>query len=118
GMIDKKYDVYYSGIGYIGSNGANYNWLVANGALDNDMSYNNERVIELFNQAKTTEDLTARDALLKEAGSIIWDELPYLPIFYDKRVYAANNKVHFEEADWQVGMVGIFGAPDKIWIED
>ncbi len=117
GMIDKKYDVYYSGIGYIGSNGANYNWLVANGALDNDMSYNNETVIDLFNQAKTTEDQAARDALLKEAGAIVWDELPYLPIFYDKRVYAANKNVHFEEADWQVGMVGIFGAPDKIWIE-
>ncbi|MCE5209157.1 MAG: ABC transporter substrate-binding protein [Chloroflexi bacterium] len=117
GMVEKKYDVYYSGIGYIGTNGVNYQWLMANGALDNSMSYGNETVIELFNQAKTTEDATERDALLKEAGAIVWDELPFMPIYYDKRVYAANNKVHFEEADWQVGMVGIFGAPDKIWIE-
>jgi peptide/nickel transport system substrate-binding protein len=117
GMEDKKYDVYYSGIGYIGSNGANYQWLVANGALDNSMSYNNETVIQLFNQAKTTEDQTERDALLREAGATVWDELPYLPIYYDKRVYAANNRVHFEEADWQVGMVGIFGAPNRIWVE-
>ena len=117
GIVDKKYDVFYSGIGYIGTNGVNYQWLMANGAVDNSMSYGNEAVIELFNQAKTTEDIAARDALLKEAGDMVWDELPFMPIYYDKRVYAANSRVHFEEADWQVGMVGIFGAPDKIWIE-
>jgi peptide/nickel transport system substrate-binding protein len=117
GKEDKPYDVYWSGIGFIGSNGANYQWLMAYDKVNSSMSYENPEVIELFGLAQTTEDEAERDAYLKQAAEIVWDDAPFLPIYYAKRVYGANKKVHFEDADWQVNMVGIFGAPEKIWIE-
>jgi peptide/nickel transport system substrate-binding protein len=117
GKEEKLYDVFFSGIGFIGENGTNYQWLMANSKADNSMSYENPDVINLFQQAKVTEDIAERDSYLKQAAAIVYDELPFLPLYYDKRVYAANRKLHFEDADWQVGMVGIFGKPENIWIE-
>jgi len=117
GKEEKLYDVFFSGIGFIGENGTNYQWLMANSKADNSMSYENPDVLNLFQQAKVTEDIAERDSYLKQAAAIVYDELPFLPLYYDKRVYAANRKLHFEDADWQIGMVGIFGKPENIWIE-
>jgi peptide/nickel transport system substrate-binding protein len=115
GKVDKPYDVMYSGIGFIGNNGINYQWLMATTKKDSDMSYENPDVNALFEKAKTTEDVTQRDTYLKQAAAIVWDDLPFLPLYYDKRVFAANKNVHFEDSDWQVTMVGIFGKPGNIW---
>jgi len=117
GMVDKPYDVMFSGIGYIGDNGTNYQWLMASNAVDSDQSYENPEVNELFNQARGAADVATRDEYLKQAGAIVWDELPHLPLYYESRVWAYNRKVHLEECDFQVGMVGYFGRPDKIWVE-
>lgn len=115
GKVDKPYDVMYSGIGFIGNNGINYQWLMATTKKDSDMSYENPDVNALFEKAKTTGDATQRDTYLKQAAAIVWDDLPFLPLYYDKRVFAANKNVHFEDSDWQVTMVGIFGKPGNIW---
>jgi peptide/nickel transport system substrate-binding protein len=117
GKAVKSYDVEWTGVGFIGDNGVNYNWLMASNPTDSEMSYENPAVNALFNQAKTTADVTQRDTYLKQAADIVWNDLPYLPIYYEKRVFAANTKVHFEDADWQDNMVGIFGKPGSIWIE-
>jgi peptide/nickel transport system substrate-binding protein len=117
GKVSKPYDVEWTGVGFIGNNGVNYNWLMASNAKDSEMSYENPAVNALFEKAKTTADVTQRDTYLKQAAAIVWDDLPYLPIYYEKRVFAANNKVHFEDADWQSTMVGVFGKPGNIWIE-
>lgn len=117
GLADKPFDVYWSGIGFIGSNGVNYQWLMAYDKVNSSMSYENPEVMDLFEKAKMTEDEAERDAFLKQAAEIVWNDVPFLPIYYDKRVYGANKNVHFEDANWQVNMVGVFGAPDKIWIE-
>ena len=117
GMVDKPYDVMFSGIGYIGDNGTNYQWLMASNAVDSDMSYENATVIDLFNQARAATDIATRDEFLKQAAAIVWDELPHLPLYYESRVWAYNRRVHLEEADFQVGMVGYFGRPDLIWVE-
>ena len=117
GKAVKPYDVEWTGVGFIGDNGVNYNWLMASNPTDSEMSYQNPAVNALFEQAKTTADVAQRDTYLKQAAAMVWDDLPYLPIYYEKRVFAANSKVHFDAADWQTGMVGIFGKPGSIWIE-
>jgi ABC-type transport system substrate-binding protein len=117
GKEDKPYDVMWSGIGFIGSNGVNYQWLMATNKKDSSMSYENPEVNALFEQAKTTADVTQRDTYLKQAAAIVWDDVPFLPIYYEKRIYAANDRIHFEDSDWQTTMVGIFGKPGGIWIE-
>lgn len=116
GKAVKPYDVEWSGVGFIGANGVNYNWLMASDPTDSEMSYQNPAVNALFEQAKTTADVTQRDTYLKQAAAIVWDDLPFLPIYYEKRVYAANVKVHIDDADFESGMVGVFGKPGNIWI--
>ena len=65
---DKVYDVIWSGIGFIGDNGTNYQWLMASSKVESDMSYENPEVLDLFNQARSSEDPAARDELLKQAA--------------------------------------------------
>jgi peptide/nickel transport system substrate-binding protein len=113
----KPYDVIWSGIGFIGDNGVNYQWLMASNKQDSPMSYENPEVNALFEQAKTTADVSQRDSYLKQAATKVWDDAPYLPIYYEKRIYASNDRLHFEDSDWQTTMVGIFGKPGMIWIE-
>ena len=47
---------FFSGIGYIGENGTNYQWLMAADKATSDMAYENPEVIDLFNQARSSED--------------------------------------------------------------
>ncbi len=114
---DKPYDVMFSGKGFVGDNGVNWDNVMASTRKDSTSSYENPVTIDLFNKARAATDVAERDEYLKQAAAIIWEDLPYLPLWYQSRVWAYNTRVHLEDADFQVGLVGYFGRPDKIWVE-
>jgi len=117
GKEDKPYDVMFSGKGFVGDNGVNWDNVMASTRKDSTSSYENPVTIDLFNQARAATDVATRDEFLKQAAAIIWEDLPYIPLWYQSRVWAYNTRVHLEEADFQVGMVGYFGRPDLLWVE-
>ena len=114
---DKPFDVFFSGVGFLGSNGLAYGWLMANDKVNSNMSYENPQINDLFNQAKQQEDPAQRDALLKQVAKIYWDDLPGLNLYYSQRIWAYNKRVHLEDAGFNNNMVGLFEFPQKIWVE-
>jgi peptide/nickel transport system substrate-binding protein len=117
-QADKQYDVYFVSIVATGNNGLNYSWLMA--APDTTtsiMSYVNPDVNALFASAASSMDKTERDGYLKQAAAIIWDELPYIPLYLYTDVYAVNKRVHYEDAGFNEALLGIFENPEKLWVE-
>jgi peptide/nickel transport system substrate-binding protein len=117
GMADKQYDVYWAGVGFLGANAGNYTWEMATDVANSPMSYSNPQILDLFAQAKTNEDPKARDELYKQAAKIFWDEVPAINLYYSQRVYAFNKRVHYDEAGFNAGLVGLFELPGKIWVD-
>lgn len=115
---ERPFDVYWTMIGSAGPNGVSYNWLMANVTEDDSiMGYLNPEVNELFAEAKTTLDPTQRDAYLDEAATIVWDELPFINVFYFDNLYAINKRVHFEETPIDPTMWVQFPYFHKVWVE-
>jgi peptide/nickel transport system substrate-binding protein len=114
---DKPFDVVFSGTGFLGANGLGYGWLMDSTKAGSGMSYVNPQIHDLFTQAKSLEDPAARDALLKQAAKLFWDDLPALNLYYSQRIWAYNARVHLEDAGFNSDMVGLFEFPQKIWVE-
>lgn len=116
--MERDYDIFWTMIGSAGPNGVSYNWLMANPTEDDSiMGYVNEDVNALFDQAKTNSDPTARDEYLDQAATIVWDELPFINIFYYESLYAINNRVHFEETEIDPTMWVQFVDFSKVWVD-
>ena len=115
---DKKYDVIFTWIGGTGDNGINYNWLMASeDTTTSIMAYSNPKVNDLFTKAAATLDNTERDEYLNQAAEIIWDELPYIPLYLRTDIFAINKRVHYEDAIFNNILVGAFEYPEKLWVE-
>ena len=115
---ERDYDAYWTMIGSAGPNGVSYNWLMANPTEDDSfMGYVNDEVNAFFNQAKTTADPETRDEYLHQAANIVWDELPFINIFYFESLYAINKRVHFEETAIDPTMWVQFVDFSKVWVE-
>ncbi len=116
--MERDFDVFWTMIGSAGPNGVSYNWLMANPTIeDSIMGYVNDEVTGLFAQAKTTSDVATRDGYLDQAANIIWDELPFINIFYYDNLYAINKRVHFEEGNLDPTMWVQFVDFAKVWVD-
>lgn len=114
---DKKYDVTWSGTGFLGGNGLSYGWLMADDKVNAPTSYQNDTIRDLFNKAKAEEDKTKRDDLLKQAAKIYWEDVPSINLYYNQRVYAFNTRVHLDDAGFNVDLLRLFEHPEKIWVD-
>lgn len=81
------------------------------------MAYSNPKVNDLFTKAAATLDNTERDEYLNQAAEIIWDELPYIPLYLRTDIFAINKRVHYEDAIFNNILVGAFEYPEKLWVE-
>jgi peptide/nickel transport system substrate-binding protein len=115
---ERDFDAFWTMIGSAGPNGVSYNWLMANMTEDDSiMGYLNPEVNDLFNKAKTSADPAERDAYLDQAANIVWDELPFINVYYFKDLYAINKRVHFEETPIDPTMWVPFPYMSKVWVE-
>ncbi|MCE5208644.1 MAG: ABC transporter substrate-binding protein [Chloroflexi bacterium] len=115
---ERDFDVFWTSIGSAGPNGTAYNWLMANtNADDTIMGYINEDVNDLFDQAKVTDDAAERDEFLNEAANMVWDDLPFLNVYYQENLYAINKRVHFDEDNLDPTMWVQFVDFSKVWVD-
>jgi peptide/nickel transport system substrate-binding protein len=63
------------------------------GGSQNYSGYENPKVTSLLEQARTTADPQARAKLVAQAGDILMQDLPWIPIVAPKTVLAMSNKV-------------------------
>jgi len=63
------------------------------GSSTNRSHYHNEKVIELMDKAIQEFDDTARKAIYKEIQEIAKDDIPVIPLYYEKNFWAVNKNV-------------------------
>lgn len=116
--LPKPYDVVTWGMGYFGSDPSSYATMFGLGdpALSY-AAYDNKQVDDLFSKGKAMKAGPERDAVFTQAGDILWDELPFAPLFYRVNAYGVSKKVHLEETDFNVSLLTNFTNPEKIWKE-
>ncbi|THF84558.1 peptide-binding protein [Cohnella fermenti] len=78
----------------------------------NFVSYSNPAIDELFDKELTQTDQTERTATFHEIGKVLSDDVPWIPIYGQKTVFAANKKianfnpdfrgVSFNAKDWSL----------------
>ena len=59
----------------------------------NDGHYCNPKLDDFLNTARTTPDVPTRQALYKQASTLMEDELPTLNLFFEPRLIAMSRKV-------------------------
>jgi peptide/nickel transport system substrate-binding protein len=64
---------------------------------DNHAFYANPTVDKLLEQARSTADLKAREALYSQIEAIIQNDLPYLTLYYPLTSYAKNQRLQGEQ---------------------
>jgi hypothetical protein len=52
-----------------------------------------------------------------QAANIIWDELPFINVFYYDNLYAINKRVHFEPENLDPTMWVQFVDFSKVWVD-
>ena len=115
---ERDFDAFWTMIGSAGPNGTAYNWLMANMTEDDSiMGYMNQEVYDLFTLAKTSADSAVRDDYLNQAANIVYDELPFINVFYFENIYAINKRVHFAEDNLDPTMWVQFVDFSKVWVE-
>jgi peptide/nickel transport system substrate-binding protein len=118
GKDPKPYDIAVAGGGFFGSDAGSYTTFFAGGSYENTRGgYYNEEVQALFDQAKATQDRAAADNLYRQAGEILWVDLPFIPLYWPQAVWAANNRVHLDEAVINPSLLSIFEYPEKLWVD-
>jgi peptide/nickel transport system substrate-binding protein len=69
-----------------------YSWFTTKGAL-NYMKYSNPEVDQLLTQARTISDQAQRKDLYDKTTKILWDDAPYIFLYYPKDYKAMKNDV-------------------------
>lgn len=82
----------------------------------NPLQYNNSRVNELFEKAAAATDLAERKKLYGEMQSIIWADLPFLPVFYEEFILPLNARVIAGEAHLDANYAPPFRNPEKLGV--
>jgi len=80
-----------------------YNFLAplyATGAGSNDGDYSNPQVDDLFNQAAAQTDQDQANTLLQEAQTILFADLPAIPLWYSNVTGGASEAVSGVEFGW------------------
>jgi peptide/nickel transport system substrate-binding protein len=92
---DEAGDFQASQVGWSGRpdpDGNIHQFVTCKGTL-NDGRYCNPKVDELLNRAREVSDTAERKALYDEAMTILADELPYIYLYFEPRIFAMTSKL-------------------------
>jgi peptide/nickel transport system substrate-binding protein len=89
-----------------------HQFVTCEGAL-NDGRYCNPKVDELLNRAREVSDTAERKALYDEALAILADELPYIYLYFEPRIFAMTSKLQGFKAhpDGMIRLAGVMLQP-------
>lgn len=95
--VEKSYDAMLGGWGLFGPEPDHYrNYLADETGF---FAYNNQEVIELFQQGRSVTDQEERYNLYKQVDELLWQDLPYIPIFQPIGVYVYRSDLILDEAE-------------------
>jgi peptide/nickel transport system substrate-binding protein len=95
--VEKPYDAFLGGWGLFGPEPDHYrNYLADETSF---FAYNNQQVVDLFEQGRAETDPEARAALYTEADALLWQDLPLIPIFQPIGVYVYRSDLNLDAAE-------------------
>ena len=114
---DKPFDVLTSGWATIGPEPNSYaNFYMTTEELGpNIENYENPEVNALFEQARTTSDFGERMAIYEQIESILWEELPTLPLYRETRPAVVSSSFNIEAAILDDSIGTYFQRPERIY---
>lgn len=115
-IYDKPFDVLTSGWSAIGPEPNSYaNFYITTPELGpNLQNYDNPQVNELFAQARTLTSFEERMAIYEQIESILWAELPTLPLYRNQNPVVVSNRVNITDAVLDLSMGSGFQAPERL----
>jgi len=115
-MADKPFDVLTSGWSAIGPEPNSYaNFYITTPELGpNLQNYDNPQVNELFAQARTLTSFEERMAIYEQIESILWAELPTLPLYRNQNPVVVSNRVNITDAVLDLSMGSGFQSPERL----
>lgn len=94
---EKSYDAFLSGWGLFGPEPDHYrNYLASETGF---FAYNNQQVIDLFQQGRSVNDQNERLEVYKQIDTLLWDDLPLIPIFQPIGVYVYRADLNLDDAE-------------------
>ncbi len=95
--VEKPYDAFLSGWGLFGPEPDHYrNYLADETGF---FAYNNQAVIDLFQQGRAITDEQARYDLYAQVDALLWEDVPFIPIFQPIGVYVYRSDLILDEAE-------------------
>lgn len=94
--VEKSYDAMLGGWGLFGPEPDHYRNYLANDT--GFFAYANPEVVALFQQGRGVTDPDARYALYQQIDSLLWSDLPFIPIFQPIGVYVFRSDLNMDEA--------------------
>ncbi|MBK8023073.1 MAG: ABC transporter substrate-binding protein [Chloroflexi bacterium] len=95
--VEKSYDAILGGWGLFGPEPDHYRNYLANET--SFFAYNNEAVIDMFQQGRTITDPQARLELYSQVDALLWEDLPFIPIFQPIGVYVYRSDLILDDAE-------------------
>ncbi len=95
--VEKPYDAFLGGWGLFGPEPDHYRSYYA--SATGFFAYENPELVELFQQGRAETDPEARYAIYEQIDSILWDEVPMIPIFQPIGVYVYPSNLVLDEAE-------------------
>ncbi len=118
GKDPKPYDVATAAGAFFGADAGAYGTLYSGGNFANSrMGYFNPDVQALFDKARSAKDQAEADGYYKQAAKILWDELPNIPTYWPKLIFASSKRLHIEDAQVNTSLLSVFTYPEKLWVE-
>ena len=95
--VEKDYDAFLGGWGLFGPEPDHYrNYLADETGF---FAYNNQDVIDLFQQGRAETDEQARYDIYAQADALLWEDLPMIPIFQPIGVYMYRSDLNLDAAE-------------------
>jgi peptide/nickel transport system substrate-binding protein len=95
--VEKPYDAFLGGWGLFGPEPDHYrNYLADETGF---FAYNNAEVIDLFTQGRAETDPDARYAIYEQADALLWQDLPFIPIFQPIGVFVYPTTLNLDAAE-------------------
>ena len=95
--VEKPYDAILGGWGLFGPEPDHYrNYLASETGF---FAYNNQQVIDLFTQGRSITDEQERFDLYAQVDQLLWDDLPFVPIFQPIGVYVYRSDLNLDGAE-------------------
>lgn len=95
--VEKPYDAFLGGWGLFGPEPDHYrNYLASETGF---FAYNNQEVIDLFQQGRAETDPEARYAIYAQADALLWEDLPMIAIFQPIGVFVYRSDLKMDAAE-------------------